>query len=121
MPTARRYLSPEPMLQSPSYVATTASRGMQVPTYAYAANNPLRYVDPTGNEVWVDDSDPLAWARAWQALGDAMNDPVIGFAVSAMVRDPNYTLYIWPNDDLGPRKGGRTMARRAENACDIQL
>lgn len=36
------YLSPEPMLQSPAYIAAMAWQGMPVPTYAYALNNPLR-------------------------------------------------------------------------------
>ncbi|GMU62984.1 MAG: hypothetical protein AMXMBFR34_47470 [Myxococcaceae bacterium] len=43
-----RYLSPEPMLQSPTFATSMAARGMSVPTYAYAANNPLRYVDRDG-------------------------------------------------------------------------
>ncbi|MFZ2874324.1 MAG: RHS repeat-associated core domain-containing protein, partial [Phycisphaerales bacterium] len=46
-----RYLSPEPLLQSPVYVRRMAQSGVQVPTYAYAANNPLRYVDPDGREL----------------------------------------------------------------------
>jgi uncharacterized protein RhaS with RHS repeats len=36
-----------------------AQAGMGLPTYAYAANNPVRYVDPTGLEIWFDASDPL--------------------------------------------------------------
>lgn len=47
-PLTGRYLSPEPLLQSPAFVRRMARRGMSVPTYAYAANNPLRYVDSTG-------------------------------------------------------------------------
>lgn len=47
------YLSPEPLLQSPGYMTTMASRGMQVPTYAYAANNPLRYVDRDGLDAYL--------------------------------------------------------------------
>ncbi len=42
------YLSPEPMLQSPAYVRLMAQTGMSVPTYGYALNNPLRYVDING-------------------------------------------------------------------------
>jgi hypothetical protein len=43
------YLSPEPLLQSPKWVRSELVGGHQVPTYAYARNNPVAYVDPTGN------------------------------------------------------------------------
>lgn len=43
-----RYLSPEPMLQDPTYVRRIAETGIGVPTYAYAFNNPLSYVDDDG-------------------------------------------------------------------------
>ncbi|MFZ5446638.1 MAG: RHS repeat-associated core domain-containing protein [Myxococcota bacterium] len=47
-PQTGRYLSPEPLLQSPSYVRLMAQSGMAVPIYPYAANNPLRWTDSTG-------------------------------------------------------------------------
>ena len=43
-----RYLSPEPMLQSPNWVKGEALDGQAVPVYAYGANNPIRNTDPTG-------------------------------------------------------------------------
>ena len=52
-----RYLSPEPLLQSPMYVRRMAQSGMSVPTYAYAANNPLRYVDADGLRITWDQND----------------------------------------------------------------
>ena len=35
-------------LQSPDFVLSMAASGMTTPAYAYAANNPVRYVDPDG-------------------------------------------------------------------------
>ena len=50
-PSTGRYLSAEPMLQDPGYVRSMAESGQSVPTYAYAANNPIRNVDPDGRTV----------------------------------------------------------------------
>jgi hypothetical protein len=50
---SRKYLSPEPMLQKPDFVKLAASEAMSLPTYSYAANNPLTYVDPTGKYYWA--------------------------------------------------------------------
>lgn len=49
--THGRYLSPEPLLQSPSYVRLMSQNGLAVPTYAYANNNPVRHSDPTGLSI----------------------------------------------------------------------
>jgi RHS repeat-associated protein len=46
-----RYLQPEPLLQNPMYLRDMAAMGFQVPTYAYALNNPYLYADPNG--LWV--------------------------------------------------------------------
>ena len=43
-----RYLSPEPLLQEPDWVAGQLRSGHQVPTYSYARNNPIAYSDSTG-------------------------------------------------------------------------
>lgn len=49
----RRYLSPEPLLQEPRYVQGMARRGLPIPSYAYAGNSPLSYVDPDGRDLHV--------------------------------------------------------------------
>jgi hypothetical protein len=43
-----RYLSPEPLLQDPSWVRNELEDGHQAPAYSYARNNPVSYSDPTG-------------------------------------------------------------------------
>lgn len=47
-PATGRFLSPEPMLQSPGEVRSRAEGGGQLATYAYASNNPTLNVDETG-------------------------------------------------------------------------
>ncbi|MFZ2873851.1 MAG: hypothetical protein WAZ94_05155, partial [Phycisphaerales bacterium] len=54
-PAARPIFSLRPLeadqaigISRSSVTTSVAARGMQVPTYAYAANNPLKYADPTG-------------------------------------------------------------------------
>lgn len=74
-----RYLSPEPLLQSPGYVRTMAARGLQVPTYAYAANSPFWYVDPTGLDLHVAATNYVFFDAATvaklQAAVDQLNAP----------------------------------------------
>lgn len=67
MTGAGGYLSPEPLLQSSVYVRQMAQSGMSVPTYSYAANNPLRYVDATG--LAPGDWFPSPEAAARDAFG----------------------------------------------------
>lgn len=57
-PRGGGYLAPEPLLQSPTYVRNMAQGGMTVPTYAYAAQNPIRYADPTGLDIAVIENGP---------------------------------------------------------------
>lgn len=62
--TTGRYLSPEPYLQRPGFVRAMAKRGVQLPTYAYAANDPLSYVDQNGLQPApriTPPSAPPAW------------------------------------------------------------
>jgi RHS repeat-associated protein len=47
-PQQGRFLQPEPLAQYPGYLVAMALQGNAVEAYAYAGNNPLRYVDPDG-------------------------------------------------------------------------
>ncbi len=49
-PSIGRYLSPDPIVLSSMTVALRAGRGRGTSAYAYAANNPIVYADPTGLE-----------------------------------------------------------------------
>lgn len=51
-PSTGRYLSPEPLLQSPMYTVAMAQQGFSTPAYAYALNNPVNYYDPDGFDVY---------------------------------------------------------------------
>lgn len=45
---SRKYLSPEPMLQDPPWVASELKGGRSVVPYAYGNNNPSTNTDPSG-------------------------------------------------------------------------
>ena len=103
-PAAGRYLSPEPLLQSPGYVRTMAARGMQVPTYAYAANNPLRYVDSNG--LYFTSMSSGAWA----SLSRLAANPEIGPYIEAMANDPVRQFQIVDDVPFDHSLGGLTQS-----------
>jgi RHS repeat-associated protein len=120
-PLIGQYLSPDPLLGSPSYVEGEAQAGAGVSVYAYAANNPLVYADSTGLSVAIDATDTELWAQAWRELVAAMNDPVVGKDVTAMVMDPNFTGYIWPGEIPTNGAGGLTQPIEGSLDNDMQV
>jgi RHS repeat-associated protein len=111
-PGGGRYLSPEPLLQSPAYVRRTAQAGMSVPTYAYAANNPLKYVDRDGRIVTLGSS--ASW-RTLDALAALMSTSKGRFLFDALERSPHTfelqdvplvgRTYAWTRGDLAKPNG----------------
>ena len=82
-----------------------AEGGLSVPTYAYAANNPLRYVDPTGRDVVFLSSNTARVAAANAELASLSLAPgAIGAAAAGLAADPNFRavfdLDIQPTFDV---------------------
>jgi RHS repeat-associated protein len=55
-PSIGRYLHSEPILARPEYTALMAASGYSIPAYAYAANNPLFFMDKNG--LWIRNYGP---------------------------------------------------------------
>lgn len=109
-----RYLSPEPLLQSPAYIIAMASSGLPAPTYAYAANSPLRYADRNGL-YFVSAS-----GQVWEALQRLAANPEIGPAIEMMAADPTRAYSIDDATPFAHSLGGVTRSYRTGSA-DINL
>ena len=57
------------MLQEPTYVREVAQQGLSLPTYAYAANNPLMYTDETGLYPFPSDEFTECYSRCLDETG----------------------------------------------------
>jgi hypothetical protein len=78
------YLSPEPLLQNPGYLRVRAGEGLATPTYAYANNNPLLWVDPDGLEGLPTTCGPGGIRCATTATGEVVE--VVDAAAEAAKR-----------------------------------
>lgn len=77
-----------------------ATSGMSVPTYAYAANNPLKYTDPTGLDLHVAWPNYLLYDDATisklQRVVDKLNNPT-GACKCALTSGTGYESTPWAN------------------------
>ena len=103
-----QYLSPEPLLQSPDFVSAMAQEGMSTQTYAYALNNPIRYVDRNGlcvSGAGVDTALCLLYAgEALEAVALAFGYGVVG-GMGASVVNNNTSPGMPPGISSGAQGG----------------
>ena len=74
------YLQPEPLLRSPNAYVAYTRRGHSLPAYAYALNNPLRWVDldgysPQERSAILNQFDAAVNRMTWDA--NRLNAPIL--------------------------------------------
>lgn len=104
-----RFTSPDPITVTPGRVADP----QQLNLYAYARNNPLKYVDPTGMIIdlsQLSEEDKKKWAQI-QALAnqkDANGNFVNAKLHEAYARlDTDSRTFVIVNENLGPGTAGQ--------------
>jgi hypothetical protein len=103
-----RYLSPEPLLQNPNWVMSELRHGFQVPTYGYARNNPMRYVDSTGLDAYVYDRMP--WEGVFGHAGVAVEPVCRGdLTCRASVPVTSYDFFCGPWANGASSAGARCL------------
>lgn len=103
-PSTGRYLSPEPLLQSPSWVAWELQGGHQTPGYGYASNNPVGNFDPNGLEVRVGPESPRSRAayEVWKASGK------FDYIWKSLENDKNVVFELRDRPGFGARGNAET-------------
>jgi RHS repeat-associated protein len=104
-PSTGRYLQPEPLLASPTRVHSMALRGMTLPAYAYAANNPLAYTDVDGRIVTVK-STPLL-----DELYRKLESKSCGRTILRLLKESAVHFIISQDDSLDSKRPGMLIAR----------
>ncbi len=117
------YLQPEPVLRNPRWPVAMAYRGHSMPVYAYAANNPLHFVDRTGRVF----ESPLP--GFWESLSRLSRNPNLAPYLEQMQRSP--TVFTFDYDpvpgklmrDMGGgythSEGGQCGGRPPDNVWSI--
>ncbi|WP_084668252.1 RHS repeat-associated core domain-containing protein [Myxococcus stipitatus] len=94
-PSSGRYLQSEPNQRSPRFATITARQGFGAPSYAYALNNPVNYVDPDGLEVRLMDEPARRIAATLQ------QNPLGRQPYQWLDTSPD-TYEVWERENLGP-------------------
>jgi RHS repeat-associated protein len=122
-PSTARYLSPEPLLQQPTWVASQLQLGQQVPAYAYARNNSISTYDPDGLQpVTPLPPVPPAPTTPPQSPVQGGTSPVAvfiasytgGHALGQWMQQNNYLPSWWPC--IGP--GCVQDSSSSPNVCE---
>jgi RHS repeat-associated protein len=114
-PSTGRYLQPEPLYQNPEAVQAYAVAGYPLNPYAYAANNPLRFVDPSGLYFdysylgWLD-SLSARWALFW-----LRRNKDIGHLIDELDESP-HPIYFQNIDKQDPLGGGTYPIKGCQGA-----
>jgi RHS repeat-associated protein len=115
-PDLGRYLGSEPLLAGAWYPSVMNSLGRPTQSYAYAANDPTKFIDPDGRRINVIEDDPEKKAVYDAEIAAAAKDQVIGAWVTELINDPFYVVDIVPDPD---RRGAESFPNKDERGCGI--
>jgi RHS repeat-associated protein len=93
-PESGRFTAQEPLLRNPRFAAAYAYMGHAVPSYAYAGNNPVKYVDLNGKYFVYDGSGSYPAGLLENYVDGLARDPNIGQMIRELRDDPDYKVQI---------------------------
>lgn len=102
---SRWYLQPEPILRDPRAQVRHAYQGRSLPVYAYAANNPLYYVDSDGRELYIPWATrafgSIFWPEQLRSLESAVEKLSRPGCRCGLTTGSGYPNAPWDTRDIG--------------------